>query len=214
MAAPAPIRVVVADDHPAMRSGLVRMLDSHDDIDVVAAARDGAEALHHARGHRPDVLLLDVDMPGVSGVEVARQLRDERSPVRVLAFTAHTNRQFVEGLLEAGAAGYLTKDKSPAQIVEAVRAVSLGEGRWFVVPPTRTAAFESLSDREREVLVALADGRSNPEIADVLGLSESTVRNHLTGIYAALGVQSAREAVAWAWRNRGVGGDGPESPRA
>lgn len=196
-----PITVVVADDHPAMRSGLVRMLRSQDGIDVVGEARDGTEALRLCWDEEPTVVVLDVDMPGVSGVEVARRLRAENSPVRVLAFTAHTNRVFIGGLLEAGVAGYLTKDKTPTEIVEAVRAVARGEGRWFVVPERRGSEADRLSDREREVLVSLAEGRSNTEIARALHLSESTVRNHLTSVYAVIGVQSAREAVAWAWRN-------------
>lgn len=184
-----------------MRAGLVRMFTADPGLRVAGEARDGVEALRLAREAEPDVLLLDVDMPGLSGVDVARRLHAEQSPVRVLAFTAHTNRAFVQGLLSAGAAGYLTKDKDPALIIDAIKAVARGEGRWFVVPARTAVEAESLSTREREVLIRLASGRSNAEIALDLHLAESTVRNHLTSVYATIGVQSSREAVAWAWRN-------------
>lgn len=197
----ATVTVVVADDHPTMRAGLARLLGEQPGLDVVGQADGGAEALRLVRALAPDVILLDIDMPVVSGVDVARQLRNEGHPTRVLAFTAHTGAQYVEGLLEAGAAGYLTKDRTPAQIAEAIRGVARGEGRWFVVPGHEAAPLAALSPREREVLAALADGRSNAEIATALALSESTVRNHLTRVYATIGVQTAREAVAWAWKH-------------
>ncbi len=202
------ITLVVADDHPALRKGLARLLDAQPGIAVVGQADSGQEALELVRERAPDVLLLDIDMPGLSGIDVARALRAEGHPVRVLAFTAHTGRQFVDGLLGAGAAGYLTKDRALPQIVEAIRGVARGEGRWFVAPGPVSEALDALTPREREVLVALAKGRSNAEIAATLHLSESTVRNHLTRVYATLGVESAREAVAWAWRN---GVAGPEA---
>ncbi|WP_412069894.1 response regulator [Rubrivirga sp. IMCC43871] len=199
------ITLVVADDHPALRAGLARLLDAQPGITVIGQADGGEEALQMVRERTPDVLLLDIDMPDLSGVHVARALRDEGHPVRVLAFTAHAGRQFVEGLLDAGAAGYLTKDRSMPQIVEAIQGVARGEGRWFVAPGPVSEALGALTPREREVLIALAEGRSNAEIAATLHLSESTVRNHLTRVYATLGVESAREAVAWAWRH-GVAG--------
>jgi DNA-binding NarL/FixJ family response regulator len=126
---------------------------------------------------------------------VAQALWEEGSSVRVLALSAHADRAYVEGLLRAGAAGYMTKGRDLMQIAEAVRAVARGEGRWFVAP----APPDPLTDREREVLRLLAEGRANAEIADELALSQHTVRNHLASVYAKLGVTTAREAVAWAW---------------
>ena len=190
--------VAIADDHPMMRAGLRDMLTAAPSIRIVGEAASGPEALHLARTLQPTVLVLDLDLPGMTGVEVARALRDEDSPVRILAFTAHTSRGFVEGLVDAGVAGYVTKDKPPAVIVEAVLAIARGEGRWFVVPSAPNHALGRLSTREREVLDALADGLSNAAIAERLSISESTVRNNLTRIYECLGVSSAREAIVWA----------------
>ncbi|WP_412060796.1 response regulator [Rubrivirga sp. IMCC45206] len=201
------ITLVIADDHPALRAGLARLLDAQPGLSVVGQAGGGHEALRLAQDLAPDVLLLDIDLPDLSGVDVARTLRADGHPVRVLAFTAHAGRQFVEGLVEAGVAGYLTKDRSLPQIVEAIEGVARGEGRWFVAPGVVPEALDALTPREREVLVALAKGLSNAEIAEALHLSESTVRNHLTRVYATLGVESAREAVAWAWRHGVAGPD-------
>ena len=192
------IDVAIADDHPMMRAGLREMLTAEASIRIVGEAETGPEALRLARERQPTVLVLDLDLPDMTGVEVARALRDEASPVRILAFTAHTSRGFVEGLVDAGVAGYVTKDKPPAVIVEAVLAIARGEGRWFVVPSAPNHALGRLSTREREVLDALADGLSNAEIGARLSISESTVRNNLTRIYETLGVASAREAIVWA----------------
>lgn len=194
-----PIRVLLVDDHPSLRAGVRRSLEADPSILVVAEAGDGAEALALARSLQPDVLVLDVDLPVLSGIEVARALKG--SSVRVLAFSAHTGRGFVRGLLEAGAAGYLTKDRDQSALVEAVKAVAAGEGRWLVVPNPSDDPLGHLSVRERDILALLARGLSNAAIAETLSLSESTIRNTLTSVYQALGVESSREAVAWAWEN-------------
>ena len=198
--------VLVVDDHPALRAGVRRSLEADPDITVVAEAADGVEALRLAQQLAPDVVVLDVDIPGLSGVEVARALRG--SETRVLAFTAHVGRGFVQGLLEAGAAGYITKDQPEHVLVEAVKAVARGAGRWLVVPHDPTNAFSALSERERDMLALLARGLSNPAIAETLFVSESTVRNTLTAVYQKVGASSSREAVAWAWAQ----GLGPRTP--
>lgn len=180
------------------------MLDADPEITVVAEAGDGAEALALARELQPDVVVLDIELPVLSGVEVARALKG--SPVRVLVFSAYAGRGFVRGLLDAGAAGYLTKDRDLAALVDAVRAVAAGEGRWLVVPNPSDDPLGKLSERERDVLGLLARGLSNEDIAQTLFLSISRVRNTLTAIYQALGVKTAREAVAWAW-SHGLGHD-------
>ena len=195
------IRVLIADDHPVWRKGIRTLFEAEPDIEVVAEASDGEEALRRIRAGGLDVAVLDMEMPRMSGVEVARTVRDEALAVRILALSSYDDAAYVSGLLQNGASGYLTKDKPPALIVEAVRAVARGEGRWFVQPRSREDPAADLSDREREVLQLLAQGRANGDIADLLFISENTVRNHLANAYAKIGVTTAREAVAWAWRN-------------
>ena len=195
------IRVLIADDHPVWRKGIRTLFEAEPDIEVVAEASDGEEALRRIRAGGLDVAVLDMEMPRLSGVEVARTVRDEALAVRILALSSYDDAAYVSGLLQNGASGYLTKDKPPALIVEAVRAVARGEGRWFVQPRSREDPAADLSDREREVLQLLAQGRANGDIADLLFISENTVRNHLANAYAKIGVTTAREAVAWAWRN-------------
>lgn len=208
---PARIRIVVADDHPALRAGVRRFLEADPALEVIAEAASGEEALALARRLGPDVLLLDVELPDISGVEVARRLRAEGSAVRVLALTAYDHPAFVRGLIDAGAAGYVTKDKDPAVIIESVKGVARGEGRWFVRMAAPDPALAALSVREREVLTLLAGGRSNEAIADALCLSVHTVRNHLASLYSKLDVTTAREAVAWAWQHGVI--SGPDEAR-
>jgi DNA-binding NarL/FixJ family response regulator len=195
------VRVVIADDHPVVRSGIRDMLTAADGITVVGEAEDGAEALQLTRDEHPDVLLLDVEMPEHSGVEVAQALQSESSPTRLLALSSYDDQEYVRGLLENGAAGYLTKENAPELIIEAVRAVARGEVRWFVQPSPAQPDSPDLTSREKEILQVMARGLSNDDIAEELHLAESTIRKHATNIYRKLGVDSAREAIAWAWQN-------------
>jgi DNA-binding NarL/FixJ family response regulator len=195
------ISVVVADDHPTMRSGIRRVLEADPEISVVGEGANGDEALRLTRSLMPHVLVLDVEMPGRSGLDVARELAAEGSPTRILAFSAYTDRAYINGLLAAGISGYITKEKDPSLVVEAVKAIARGEDRWFVSVKRQEAAAPSLSERELEVLTHMARGRSKEEIAGILTLSPFTVRNHVTSVYSKLGVKSWREAVAWAWQN-------------
>lgn len=159
-------------------------------------------ALRLTRSERPDVLVLDMQMPDLSGVEVARRLHEEEHPARIIALSAHADRAYVEGLMNVGAAGYITKEEPIRVVVEAVRSVARGGRRWFVQPPPGEPETENpLTEREEEVLRLMARGQSNEEIAERLYLAENTVRNHITSIYAKLGVHSARAAVAWAWKH-------------
>ena len=201
LALSAPVRVVVADDHPAFRAGIRAALERGDQVQVVAEAADGTEALAAVERERPDVLLLDVNMPGAGGLEVARALAGRADAPRVLVLSAFNDSATVLGLLDAGAAGYITKDQHPTAVREAVLAVHRGEGRWFVPIPRRPETLSPLTGREHEVLVAMARGLDNPGIAARLRIAENTVRNHLAAVYAKLGVTSAREAIAWAWEN-------------
>ncbi|MEM1127167.1 MAG: response regulator transcription factor [Bacteroidota bacterium] len=195
------IRVLIADDHPVWRRGIRDLLNADPNIEVVAEASNGHEALRLVDSTTVDVLVLDMEMPGQTGVEVARTLKERGSSVGILALSAYDDISYVRGLLSAGASGYITKDKPALMIIEAVLAVARGEGRWFVQPtPTSLTAASELSKREKEVLNLLALGKSNAEIAEKLFISDNTVRNHLASLYSKIGVSSAREAVAWAWR--------------
>jgi DNA-binding NarL/FixJ family response regulator len=196
-----PVRVVIADDHPIVRSGIRDMLDGADGITVVGEATCGPEALEQVEETHPDVLLLDVEMPELSGVEVAQRLQERSHPVRLLALSSYDDQEYVQGLLDGGASGYLTKENAPELIVEAVRAVADGEVRWFVQPSVNASADPDLTFREKEILRHIAKGYSNDGVAEQLGISESTVRTHATNIYRKIGADSAREAIAWAWQN-------------
>lgn len=177
------------------------MLDGADDIAVVGEATSGREALDLVEEEFPDVLLLDVEMPELSGVEVARRLQAESHPVRLLALSSYDDQEYVQSLLQSGASGYLTKEHAPELILEAVRAVAQGEVRWFVQPNPSATRPADLTRRETDILRLTAKGHSNEGIADALDLAESTIRKHATQLYRKIGVESGRAAIAWAWQN-------------
>ena len=198
---PTPVTVVVADDHPVFRAGIREALEKGGQVEVVGEAADGAEALKLVRRLRPAVLLLDMNMPERSGPEVAAELQDDPQAPRILALSAYNDSAYIHGLLDAGAAGYITKDQHPTAVREAVLAVDRGEGRWFVPIPRKPETLSPLTGREHEVLVLMARGLDNGTIGERLRIAENTVRNHLAAVYSKLDVGSAREAVAWAWEN-------------
>jgi len=202
------IRVVLAEDHPVTRGGIRDLLEKAVDIQVVGEAADGTEALRLVEQLAPDVLLLDMEMPGLKGLEVAQRLQLAGAAVRILALSAHNDKQYIHGLLSSGAAGYLTKEEAPQTIVNAVRGVARGEQGWVSRPVaaqmaawTQEAAQpQGLTEREREVLKRVVEGKTNHEIGLVLGISEKTVEKHLEGVYAKLGVASRVEAAVQAVR--------------
>jgi two-component system, NarL family, response regulator LiaR len=206
------IRVILADDHPIVRSGVRKLLETAADIKVVGEATNGEEALRLTNDLKPDVLILDIEMKGMKGVDVARQLRSIKSAVRVLVLSAYKNKQYVTDLLESGVAGYLVKDEAMDTIVEAVQGVARGETGWFsreitaqvtqwaMAPKESEPDLHSLTDRETQVLRLLATGLDNPTIAQRLSISEGTVKNHVSMIYSKIHVNSRSEAAAWAWR--------------
>ena len=214
------IRVLIADDQALVRAGLTALLGAEPDIEVVGVAADGTEALALARDLSPDVACLDIRMPGMNGIEVARALSDSDSnpQIPVLMLTTFDLDDYVFGALEAGAAGFLLKDADPDVIVGAVRQVAAGNGtldqaltrrilREFVdrrrlQPVTGARADGLLTTRERDVLHLLAEGMSNEEIAAALVVEVSTVKSHLARMLPKLGVRSRLQAVVWAYQNR------------
>jgi two-component system response regulator DegU len=201
------IRVVLADDHPVAREGLRNLLTKSVDIEVVGEADNGHEALRLAQELTPDVLLLDMEMPGLKGIEVAQKLKVAQSPVYILVLSAHDDRQYISELLANGAAGYLIKEEIPQIIVEAVRGVARGEQGWVsrqVAAQLAAWTQETPSDltkRELEVLKWVVDGKTNQEIGLALGISEKTVEKHLDGIFTKLKVSSRVEAAVRAVRD-------------
>lgn len=195
------ITIVLTDDHPLFRRGLRGLLEKSEDLCVVGEAATGAEAIQLATEVAPDVMILDMQLPYTEGVDVARELAKVAPNVRILALSAYDDEAYVAGMLEVGASGYLTKEKAPELVAEAVRAVAKGEGRWFVRAGAGGAAdLDALTEREREVIRLAAQGCSNAYIADVLCIAENTVKNHLRSLYAKTGAASGRELVAWAWQ--------------
>lgn len=199
MSALPPVRTVLIDDHPALRAGVRAVLEQTGRIEVVAEASDGERGIEICQRLEPNVALLDMEMPGMDGIAVAERLRELGVPTRVLAYSAYDDAAYVTAMLQAGAAGYVTKDKPMDLVAEAVEAVARGEGRWFVSISPPNPVEIPISDRELDVVRLMARGRDNNEIADELGISPNTVRNHVSAAYEKLGVSSWRQAVAWAW---------------
>ncbi|MCA9971030.1 MAG: response regulator transcription factor [Anaerolineales bacterium] len=213
----AKIRVVLADDHHVVRSGIRSELDQQADIEVVGEATNGYEALKLVEKVQPDVLLLDINMPGLDGTEVTRQLADmanasradeARQPVHVLILSAYCEPEYVYSLFALGAKGYLLKDEAPERIVTGIRQVRRGEPALSlpvqkVLLTRQEMPRHELSGRELEVLRLMAKGNTNEEIAEILVIAVGTVKNHVMNIYRKLpNVRTRSEAVAWAWENR------------
>lgn len=192
-AAAPPVRVLIADDHTLFRAGLTKILAGFPRIDVVAQAKDGAEAVEQTIAIRPDVVLMDLEMPIVGGVEAIRRLRQLAPEVRVLLVSAYVNRSTFADAIASGAEGYVAKDVTPEEIVSQILAVS-GTKK----SPRRKLA--GLSDRERHVLKQVARGMSNKQIARHLTISDKTVRNHLSRIFVKLRATNRTEAVMNALR--------------
>ncbi|MEU4153877.1 response regulator transcription factor [Streptomyces sp. NPDC026659] len=206
-----PIKVLLVDDHQVVRRGLRTFLEVQDDIEVVGEAADGAEGVAQAEELRPEVVLMDVKMPGMDGIEALRRLRELANPARVLIVTSFTERRTVVPALRAGAAGYVYKDVDPDALAAAIRSVHAGhvllqaEVADALLSQEETNPGQgrggSLTDREREVLGLIADGRSNREIARALVLSEKTVKTHVSNILMKLDLADRTQAALWAVRH-------------
>ena len=202
------IRVVIADDHAVVRQGLRTFLDLQDDIEVVAEAGDGAEALAAAEEHAPDIVLIDLVMPNVDGIEAIRGLRERVPEARAIVLSSFVEDEKLLPAVRAGAAGYLLKDVEPQQLVEAIRTVHAGGALLHPKVASRLLeemATDPLTPREREVLGLIGRGMANKVIARELSLSEKTVKAHVSSILAKLGVSDRTQAALYAVRAGLVG---------
>ncbi|HZK50950.1 MAG TPA: response regulator transcription factor [Actinomycetota bacterium] len=209
------IRVLVVDDQELVRAGFIMILDSQDDIEVVGETANGADALDEVKRLRPDVVLMDIRMPKMDGLEATRILRaDKRSDVRVLILTTFDPDEYVYQALRVGASGFVLKDIPPHELLAAVRVVAKGEAllapsitRRLIaqfaerLAPPASQELERLTDREAEVLRFMAKGFSNSEIADTLCLSPTTIKSHVAGVLAKLNLRDRTQAVVFAYEN-------------
>jgi DNA-binding NarL/FixJ family response regulator len=203
------IRVMLADDHAVVRKGIREFLEETGDIQVVAEAADGNSALALARQHQPDVVVLDIKMPGLSGIDVTQELRAADYPAGILILTAYDDDPYIMAGIQAGANGYVLKAADPEEIIRAVRAVHEGQSAMdpaiatklmhYLVSENRpqqpTSLIESLTPRELEVLAYVARGLTNRAIGHELGISDRTVQGHLANIFGKMNVSSRTEAV-------------------
>ena len=202
------IRVVIADDHGVLRDGLTRVIDAQPDLEVVGAAAHGEEAVRVCLAVRPDVVLMDLEMPVLDGIEATRRLAAEAPDTSVLVLTSFSDRRRITGALDAGAVGYLLKDAPAEEVVRGIRAAAAGgspldprAARSLLEAKAAPDPLDALSAREREVLGLLLEGLPNKLIARRLEISEKTVKTHLTNVFRALGVTDRVQAVLWAERH-------------
>ncbi|MFP3853147.1 MAG: response regulator [Anaerolineales bacterium] len=203
------VTVLLADDHPIVCDGISKLLAESVDIKLVGEAHDGEQALAMVEELQPDVLLLDMELPKISGVEIAKRLSDDGSATRILALSTYDDPEYINAVLEQGAAGYLIKDEVPTKIADAIRGVARGEKGWL----SRSAASElsrtiqrdaggpeELTGREMQVLQAVVEGKTNAQIGVELDISDKTVEKHLESVYKKLNVSSRVEAAVMAVR--------------
>jgi DNA-binding NarL/FixJ family response regulator len=203
------IKLVVADDHPVVREALRDLLDSADDITVMGTAADGHEAVALVLEASPDVVLMDLEMPALDGIDAIRRLGEAGSDTRVVVLTTFSDRERILGALDAGALGYLLKDADPDEIIRGVRAAARGESplapraaRELISERTEQRPDAELTAREREVLTLVAQGLPDKLIARKLEISERTVKAHLTSVFAQIGVSDRTQAALWAQRHK------------
>ncbi|MES2209589.1 MAG: response regulator transcription factor [Chloroflexota bacterium] len=215
---PEQIRILLADDHPAFRSGLAALLDTIEGFEVVGEAASGDEAVQIASTAQPDVVVMDLNMPGRDGIEATRMIVATSPHIAVLVVSMYEADDQVFGALKAGARGYLLKGADRAELIRAIRGVASGEAifgpaiarrlvSFFAArPAVEAAVFPELTEREREILELVAQGRSNSEITRRLGVSPKTVRNHVSNIFSKLQVADRAQAIVRA-REAGLGGE-------
>lgn len=209
------ISVLIADDHPLIRQGLKQILELEEDITVVAQACNGDEAIQLAREHEPDVILMDINMPGTSGIQAIEEIKSGNLNSRIIVLTIHDDREYLFKTLQMGAEGYVLKDAEPAVLVEAIRNVHAGQS---YIQPNMTMELvkefnritqlekekhneNNLTTREIEVLQLIAEGMINKEIAKQLYISEKTVKNHVSNIFRKLNVSDRTQAAIYAFKH-------------
>jgi two-component system nitrate/nitrite response regulator NarL len=206
------IKVLVVDDHPVVRKGLQTCLAREDRLKVVGEASDGDEALRKTRALDPDIVLLDIDLPRMNGLMVTEQLRKERPQVKVLVVSVHTNREFIFRIIQSGAHGYISKVAPPEELVRAIETVCGGEAFFspeiaraalnqFVITGGKQEPFVQLTTREREVLALIAEGRSNKEVANRLGIGVRTIETHRERIMRKLKIHTIAGLTRFAIQN-------------
>jgi DNA-binding NarL/FixJ family response regulator len=202
------IRVMLAEDHSVVRAGLVQLLEGAQDVEVVGAAADGEEAVAMAEAERPDVILMDLSMPVMDGIEATRRIVASHPGACIVALTSLTDRERILGALDAGALGYLLKDAEPDELFRGIRAAAQGDApldprvaRELLTARAEDRPASGLTDRERDVLTLVGSGLPNKLIATRLGISEKTVKAHLTNVFRAIGVTDRTQAALWAQRH-------------
>jgi len=207
------IRILLADDHAILRAGLVRLLGEEKDIEVVGEAENGREAVQKALELHPDIVLMDIGMPVMNGMEATKQIKKRDADVKVLVLTMHDNEEYLFQVLQAGAAGYVLKKAADSDLVNAIHVVSRGD--CFLYPSAAkmvvedyldklkhgqepTSSFDTLTDREREILTLVAEGHTNREIAETLFISVKTVETHKANIMEKLNLHKRAELVKYA----------------
>jgi DNA-binding NarL/FixJ family response regulator len=208
------VRVLVVDDHAMVRMGLVQLLATAPDLEVVGEAADGLEAVARVADREPDVVLMDLQMPGMDGVRATREITST-SRSQVLVLTSFSDAERITDAIDAGAVGYTLKDADPDDLLDAIRAVARGESplhprvaRQLLTARARgRSAGDDLTSRELEVLELVRQGLANKQIARRLGITERTVKAHLTSVFSVIGVADRTSAALWAQRHRGPGRD-------
>ena len=203
------IRVVIADDHALIREGLAKLLELEDDIEVLGEAGDGQGAINLARRYKPDVILMDINMPGTDGITATRVIKREMPHTRIIALTVYEDEQVVE-MVKAGVSAYILKDVAAQELISTIRRVM--EGNVFIHPRVASRVVKELTSerksydsrltrREKDILDLVVKGNSNKEIAGLLYISEKTVKNHLTNIFRKLSVKDRTQAAVYALKN-------------
>jgi DNA-binding NarL/FixJ family response regulator len=203
------IRVLVVDDHPVLRSGLAQLLGQAEGVELVGLAAEGSAGVELARTEQPDVVLMDLEMPELDGIEATRRIRDALSETQVVVLTSFSDRERILDALDAGAAGYLLKDAEPEELLRSIRVAAAGQAPLapqaasaLVAERREARPATELTPREHEVLLMVGEGLPNKLIARRLEISEATVKAHLTRIFERIGVTDRTQAALWAERHR------------
>jgi two-component system, NarL family, response regulator DegU len=202
------IRVFLADDHPIVRKGIHDLLEASEGIQVIGEAPTGEQALQMIKALQPDIMIVDIELPDISGIDVVNRINEEEIPIKVLVLSSYDDREYIAQMLSLGVSGYLIKDEVPEAIVEALHGIARGERGWVSRKVAerlsqmldKTSSGKDLTQRELDVIYQLTQGKTNAEIAYALGISEKTVEKHLDLIFRKMGVASRVEAAVIAVR--------------